>query len=158
MPRPYSNDLRARVIEEIEAGASRREGQKRRKSRCLLHVGLAPLATMKTRLREGRRVRLVTRAVTIATVFDAKGWLKMRVGPAPSYKGYATMLTHNFAFGRALPRYCERFGANNRVKDQIARGVPLKSSARSTLMSTPKPFFSGSFFFSGSMSRFQISS
>lgn len=25
MPRPYSNDLRARVIEEIEAGASRRE-------------------------------------------------------------------------------------------------------------------------------------
>ena len=25
MPRPYSNDLRARVIEAIEAGASRRE-------------------------------------------------------------------------------------------------------------------------------------
>ena len=41
---------------------------------------------------------------------------------------------------------------------QIASGVPLKSSARSTLMSTPKPSFSGSPFFSGSMSRFQISS
>ena len=25
MPRPYSNDLRGRVIEAIEAGASRRE-------------------------------------------------------------------------------------------------------------------------------------
>jgi hypothetical protein len=41
---------------------------------------------------------------------------------------------------------------------QIASGVPLKSSARSTLMSTPKPSFSGSPFFSGSMSRLQISS
>ncbi len=41
---------------------------------------------------------------------------------------------------------------------QIASAVPLKSSARSTLMSTPKPFFSASLFFSGSMSRFQISS
>ena len=29
MPRPYSNDLRARVIEEIEAGASRREAAER---------------------------------------------------------------------------------------------------------------------------------
>lgn len=29
MPRPYSNDLRARVIEAIEAGASRREAAER---------------------------------------------------------------------------------------------------------------------------------
>jgi transposase len=29
MPRPYSNDLRARVIEAIEAGASRREAADR---------------------------------------------------------------------------------------------------------------------------------
>jgi transposase len=29
MPRPYSDDLRARVIEEIEAGASRREAAER---------------------------------------------------------------------------------------------------------------------------------
>src|SRR5215472_1077730 len=29
MPRPYSNDLRVRVIEEIEAGASRREAAER---------------------------------------------------------------------------------------------------------------------------------
>jgi len=29
MPRPYSNDLRARVIEDIEAGASRREAAER---------------------------------------------------------------------------------------------------------------------------------
>jgi transposase-like protein len=29
MPRPYSNDLRARVIESIEAGASRREAADR---------------------------------------------------------------------------------------------------------------------------------
>jgi hypothetical protein len=33
-----------------------------------------------------------------------------------------------------------------------------RRSARSTFMRTPKPFFSGSLFFSGSMSRFQISS
>jgi hypothetical protein len=31
MPRPYSNDLRARVIEAIEAGASRREAAERSK-------------------------------------------------------------------------------------------------------------------------------
>ena len=41
---------------------------------------------------------------------------------------------------------------------EIVSGAPLKSSARSTLMSTPKPFLSGSPFFSGSISRFQISS
>src|SRR5215469_696905 len=29
MPRPYSNDLRARVVEDIEAGASRREAAER---------------------------------------------------------------------------------------------------------------------------------
>ena len=29
MPRPYSNDLRARVIEAIESGASRREAADR---------------------------------------------------------------------------------------------------------------------------------
>ena len=41
---------------------------------------------------------------------------------------------------------------------QIASGAPPRSSARSTLISTPKPFLSGSLFFSGSISRFQISS
>jgi transposase len=29
MPRPYSQDLRARVIEAVEAGASRREAAER---------------------------------------------------------------------------------------------------------------------------------
>src|SRR5258708_6640334 len=37
-------------------------------------------------------------------------------------------------------------------------GFRLESSAVSTMMRTPKPFFSGSLFFAGSMSRFQISS
>ena len=41
---------------------------------------------------------------------------------------------------------------------QIVSAAPPRSSARSTLIKTPKPFLSGSLFFSGSIRRFQISS
>ena len=44
MPRPYSGDLRARVIEDISTGASRREAAER--------YGVSPSAVVLARLKK----------------------------------------------------------------------------------------------------------
>ena len=110
----------------------------------------------------------VTRAELLATANDlfamvSSGKIKIEISrtydlqdaPRAHADMEARKTTGSIVLGRARSAHeacCWRRQA------QMASGAPPKSSARSTLTSTPKPFLSGSLFFSGSMRRFQISS
>jgi transposase len=118
MPKPYSNDLRARVIEEVAAGASRREAAER--------YGISPSVVViwAQRWKETGSVAAMPSGGSISPLEDRAGFLLALVAERPDLtldEVVAAMARARIAGSRsAVWRFYDRHGLS--FKKNFVRG------------------------------------